>query len=198
MQKMAELIDVKIKELLTEKSHLVIAIDGRCAAGKTTLAAHLQTMCACNVIHMDHFFLRPEQRTSERLQEAGGNVDYERFLEEVLLPLEEGETFSYCPYSCKTQSMADAIEIKANPVTIVEGSYSCHPVLSKHYDMRIFLDVDGAEQMRRIELRNGRENAVNFKEKWIPLEERYFVAYPIEAQSDLAFCACGKNSYMIK
>ena len=63
------------------KSSVIIAIDGRCAAGKTYLASRIKEAVECNVIHMDYFFLRPEQRTSERLREPGGNVDYERFTE---------------------------------------------------------------------------------------------------------------------
>lgn len=35
---------------------LLIAIDGRAASGKTTLAAMLQKELNCNVVHMDHFF----------------------------------------------------------------------------------------------------------------------------------------------
>lgn len=62
----------EIEELIQEKKHLLIAIDGRCASGKTTLAAYLQKAFRCNVIHMDHFFLRPEQRTSERMNQLGG------------------------------------------------------------------------------------------------------------------------------
>ena len=50
---------------------LVIAIDGRCAAGKTTLAAALQRETGCTVLHLDHFFLRPEQRTPQRLAQPG-------------------------------------------------------------------------------------------------------------------------------
>lgn len=81
---------------------MLIAIDGRCAAGKTTFATHLQGLWDCNMFHMDDFFLRPSQRTPGRLREPGGNVDYERFLGEVLVPLRKGEPFSYCPYDCKT------------------------------------------------------------------------------------------------
>lgn len=51
------------------KENLVIAVDGRCAAGKTTLAAMIEEKTGCNVIHMDHFFLQPGQRTKERLDE---------------------------------------------------------------------------------------------------------------------------------
>ena len=68
---------------LCKQNNLVLAaIDGRCASGKTTLAAQLQQQFDGSVIHMDHFFLRPHQRTPQRYQEPGGNVDRERFLEE--------------------------------------------------------------------------------------------------------------------
>ena len=70
---------------------LLIAVDGRCASGKTTLAATLEEETGCNVVHMDDFFLRPEQRTPQRLAEPGGNVDYERFRQEVILPLSRGD-----------------------------------------------------------------------------------------------------------
>lgn len=33
--------------------------------------------------HMDDFYLQGRQRTYERLNEVGGNVDYERFAKEV-------------------------------------------------------------------------------------------------------------------
>ena len=49
------------------KDPMMIAIDGRCAAGKTTLADRLKEEFDCSVIHMDHFFLQPKQRTKQRL-----------------------------------------------------------------------------------------------------------------------------------
>ena len=42
---------------------LLVALDGRCAAGKTTLARMLGERYGWPVVHLDHFFLRPEQRT---------------------------------------------------------------------------------------------------------------------------------------
>ena len=87
----AQLLLTEIKQ----RSTLVLAIGGRCAAGKTTLAARLAELCDCNVIHMDHFFLCSKQNTMERLQQAGGNMDYVRFCEEILIPLHEGRKFSY-------------------------------------------------------------------------------------------------------
>ena len=75
----------------------VIAIDGRCGSGKTTLATQLSERLGANLIHMDDFFLRPEQRTPERLATPGENIDHERFLSEVLLPLRQGSVFFLPP-----------------------------------------------------------------------------------------------------
>lgn len=168
-----------------KKDNIIIAIDGRCGGGKTTLATQLEKVLDCNVVHMDDFFLRPQQRTEERLSTPGENVDHERFLKEVLLPLRESKAFSYRPFSCKNQALGDVVEVEPKPVTIVEGSYSCHPNLWGCYDLRIFVDINPTEQMQRIINRNGTEAAQMFKNKWIPLEEKYFDAYNIKDRCDI-------------
>lgn len=179
------LIKQKIRDLSSDHSHLLIAIDGRCASGKTTLAAQLRECLGCHVIHMDHFFLQPHMRTKERLDQPGGNVDHERFLEEVLLPLSKKEPFSYQPYNCHKQQFDPAITIPSAPITIIEGSYSCHPSLEKYYHYRIFLSTSYENQLRRIAKRNGENALATFKEKWIPLEEKYFETFHIENICDI-------------
>lgn len=170
-----------------DKKLLLVAIDGRCGAGKTTLAASLKQEIGCNVIHMDHFFLQPGQRTKERLQEPGGNVDYERVRDEVMVPLSQGLSFSYRKFDCKKMELSSLVQMEQNAVTIVEGSYSCHPVLWNFYDLRVFLSIDPKEQIRRIRSRNGDEAVISFRDRWIPLEEQYFSAYQIQERCDLAF-----------
>ena len=170
-----------------ENGQMRIAIDGRCASGKTTLAALLQKETDAVVFHMDDFFLRPDQRTKERLMQPGGNVDYERFTQEVLRPLERGGTFSWRPFSCKEMALSDPVSVTPGRLVIVEGSYSCHPALWDFYDLRVFLSVDPKEQLARIRKRNGEEALVNFKNRWIPLEEQYFKAYRIRERCELAF-----------
>lgn len=182
----AALVMEHIHRLQKNKETVLVAIDGRCASGKTTLAAELQAVSGCNVLHMDDFFLRQEQRTEKRLREPGGNVDYERFLEETLLPLHRGEVFSYRAYDCHTRQVETLQKMFPKPVNIIEGSYSCHPALWNYYDLHIFLSVDKEEQMRRIVLRN-KEMAGRFKDTWIPLEERYFSAFRLEQQCELYF-----------
>ena len=80
-----------IRALLDRQTRVIAAIDGRCGAWKSTLAAQLQAQLSCRVFHMDDFFLRPEQRTAARLAQPGENVDHERFLSEVLQPALRGE-----------------------------------------------------------------------------------------------------------
>lgn len=170
----------------SDKAPLLAAVDGRCGAGKTTLAAYLQKRFGWSVLHMDHFFLRPEQRMEERLHTPGGNIDCERFLEEVLLPLKKGEAaVSYRPYDCHRQELAEPVLIKPGAVCLIEGSYSCHPALWDMYDLHVFLSIDAEEQMRRIIERNGADGAKSFRERWIPLEEQYFAAYRIEERCEL-------------
>lgn len=174
-----------LQRLQKEKKYLIAAIDGRCAAGKTTLAAQIQLQTGCNVIHMDDFFLRPEQRTKERLSQPGGNVDWERFLQEVLIPLRRGEEALYRPYNCHTQTLMEEIKVEPKAIVLVEGSYSCHPQLWEYYDLHVFLSVPEEEQLRRIEERNGKEGLAVFREKWIPLEEQYFKAYSIAERCEM-------------
>ncbi|WP_312281119.1 AAA family ATPase [Oscillibacter sp.] len=183
----AEKIESEIRRLLQVKRPVLVAIDGRCAAGKTTLGEELRELCGCGVVHMDHFFLRPQQRTEERLNTPGGNVDRERFLQEVLLPLSRGKAISYRPYDCRLQALKEAVQVAPGPVTVIEGAYACHPSLREYYDLKVFLTVEREEQLRRIRRRNGSEAAVQFQERWIPLEERYFAACGVEDCCDLRF-----------
>lgn len=174
---------------LAKGNSLIVAIDGSSASGKTTLAALLAEKYDCNVFHMDDFFLQLHQRTPERFAEPGGNVDYERFREEVLLPLARQEAFSYRPFSCSSMALASSVSVSPKRLNIVEGAYSMHPTLSGFYDLSVFLRIDEKTQAERILLRNGAEKQQRFLNEWIPMEKRYFDHFGIESQCDLHFDA---------
>ena len=163
----------------------ILAIDGRCAAGKSTLGAKLAEEWGAALFHMDDFYLQPHQRTAERLAEPGGNVDRERFLKEVLQPLKNGKDILYRRFNCKTFTFDPTRTIPTAQIAIVEGSYSCHPELREFYDYRIFLDIAPKIQMERILRRNGPEAAERFRTIWIPLEEAYFTGCSVREACDL-------------
>lgn len=179
-----ELITEKILSLLKNKSSIIIAVDGFCASGKTTLSSALEKSLDCNIFHADDFFLRPEQRTPERLREIGGNMDRERLLSEVILPLKSEKAFSYRPFLCHSQKYGDEINITPKRISIIEGSYSCHPMLSDYYDLKLFITVSQKEQRQRILKRNP-EKAEMFFQRWIPLENEYFSSFKIMEKADI-------------
>ena len=173
-----------IDKLLRGKSHILLAIDGNSAAGKSTLAARLRSQYSCNLIHMDDFFLQPSQRTPQRLAEPGGNIDYERFSTEVLRPLRAGEPFSYRPYDCKTQSFAEPISVKPNALNIVEGVYSIHPLFASLYDLKVFMRIDSEQQKTRLQER-GAELYKKFTDLWLPMENEYFKTFKTQESCDI-------------
>lgn len=180
---------VRIDRLMAEQERVLVAIDGGSASGKTTLGELLQSVYACPVFHMDDFFLRPEQRTPERFSEPGGNVDRERFLSEVLLPLREGKAVDYRRFDCKTFTIAPPRRIEPGRLNIIEGAYAMHPDLAPYYDLTVFLAVSAEKQRERILKRNAPAHAKQFFDRWIPFEQRYFDALDVRNRCDLILSA---------
>lgn len=178
---MTNLFD-KIKQFLSAQSSVVIAIDGRCGSGKTTLAACLARRFGGRVVHMDDFFLPAHLRTPERLAQIGGNIHTERLIAEVMSCLTD-ISLCYNAYRCKKGTF-EKIALPSAGLTIIEGSYSMLPQMQKYYDLKIFCDISTQAQKRRIISRE-KESAKNFFEKWIPMEEAYFSTHNIRQASDI-------------
>lgn len=186
---------VALDQLLARKNHVVLAIDGKCGAGKSTLASLLSDLYPCNVVHMDDFYLPAKLRTPGRLQEAGGNLHYERFKEQVLpaltaLKKEQDFAFpaSYQIFDCHEMAFKPRnASLTAQPLTVVEGSYSMRPEFRSAYDLKVFLDITPQIQKERLLSRNGEEAYHNFEKKWIPMEQHYFEVCKTAQNCDLIF-----------
>lgn len=182
----------RLLQALTERLRqgpLTLAIDGRAAAGKTTLACQLQQHFGAAVIHMDDFFLPAELRTASRLQTPGGNVHYERFLQEVAPALQAGTSICHRKYDCHQAAYLPAPVCQpASRLTIVEGSYSLHPRLRFLYGLSVFCTISPALQRQRLAARNPAALDA-FLTRWIPLEEQYIAATaPMENCDFVIFC----------
>lgn len=177
----------KIDSLMKSNDRILVAIDGNCGAGKSTLAALIGEVYDCNVFHMDHFFLLPDLRTKERLEEIGGNVDYTRFREQVIDGIHSGLEFRYQIYDCKKATMDKCVTVQPKKLNIMEGTYSMHPTLVENYELKVFLHLDEKEQRDRILERNGETMLEQFLSRWIPLENLYFKKLRIAEQSDLVY-----------
>lgn len=166
---------------------LLVAIDGMCGSGKSAVAERLQEYFGCSLFRMDDFFLRPYQRTPQRLGEPGGNVDYERFHEEVLEHLKDREGLMLQRFDCKTFSLMPAVHVPYHNMVIIEGAYSMHPYFGDVQDVRIFLESSKEGQKKRVLERSGPEKWKQFQEVWIPMEEKYFEEFGIREK-----CRCVK------
>ena len=178
-------IQARIDSLLRTSERVLLAIDGNCCAGKTTLSQRLGSLLDANVFHLDDYFLQPHMRSPQRLSQPGGNVDAERFLAQVLLPVSRGERATVQKYDCHSDALLDPVFVSPKRIAIIEGAYSLHPLLAPYYTLKVFCRIDPALQESRILARNGAEALPVFRERWIPLENRYFEALDILAQCDL-------------
>ena len=177
-----------VKELVSEllKSDIapiLIGIDGMCASGKTTLGYYLKNEFDCNLFHMDDYFLQEHQRTPERLNEIGGNIDYERFKNEVIVPILNKQSIKYRPYNCSLGLIQDREELSFKRLNIIEGSYCQHPYFGDIYQTKIFMTISENDQLERIRMRNGDIMLERFRTEWIPKENIYFDKYQIKNNS---------------
>ncbi len=168
--------------------HFIMAIDGRCAAGKTTLSEQLEKEYECNVIHIDDFYLPFKERTAAIMEQPGGNIDFQRLTDEILVPLTEGKNVVYRPYDCHNNRYLATRKVDGDLITVIEGSYSCHPKLRSFYNLCVFMDISKELQMKRLKTRDLMKLEA-FKNVWIPREEKYFDMCKIRESCDIIITA---------
>ena len=175
------------KLISSDKKTILVAIDGKSTGGKTTLGKYLSKIYDSNLYHMDDFFLQGFQRTKERMSEIGGNVDYERFLKEVITPILEFKEVSYTPFDCSkfTLRYDKTLHLPHKRLNIIEGSYRQHPYFNNPYSLKIFMDIEDNKQLERLSLRENDDKLAKFIELWIPKENAYFKKYHIQEKSDI-------------
>ena len=149
------------------------------------MAKPLQEVYGCSTISMDHFFLQPHQCSAARLQEPGGNVDYERFQAEVAAKLKGGEPFRYQIFNCQDGSFIPSPVVETGPLTVVEGYHSHHPKFAQIYDPAVFLTITPRDPAGKDPKAQRPGDARRFVEEWIPLEERHFSTFRIAEHSEL-------------
>lgn len=79
---------------------LVLALDGRCGSGKTTLANALAAQLpGYTLLRTDDFYLPPARRSPDWARTPCANMDLTRLRDEALRPAYAGQTVNYRAYS---------------------------------------------------------------------------------------------------
>lgn len=176
-----------IDRLKESKQPLLVAVDGDCCSGKTTLAKDLVAHYQCNIIHIDDFYLPLSMRSKERFEQPGRNIHWERLLKDVFIPLKNDEYVSYAKFLPETKKFSEPVVLEKNPITIVEGTYCLLPELRPYYDLILNLKLEKTTQYERIAQRETEEKVNEFKNIWIPKSEVYFDLYQTKKLADYTF-----------
>ena len=158
---------------------LMVVIEGLCGSGKTTLATMIQQACGGMIIHMDDFCLPKNQRRNE----IAGHIDFKRFQEEVIIPLQKHQNLFYHRFDCHKQEYV-AIQQEFQPLIIIEGSYSMHPCLGIYYDISCFVTLDEKQRIQYLKERE-QDHFDSFMNIWEQKERVYHQAYDILSKCDV-------------
>ena len=100
---------------------VLVALDGRCGSGKTTLAAQLaEPFPGSAVFHTDDYYLPPAQRSPNWAETPCANMDLTRLREEVLVPAQAGAAVRSRAYSCREGSYLPEQCVPPAPLYILE------------------------------------------------------------------------------
>jgi uridine kinase len=156
----------------------LVGIQGRSAAGKSTLADELTKVLVGRGVPRSLRMAGCVEKT--RYTEA---YTYDAFRRCVIDPLRDGgdRRVRAAMWNSGTDEPIEApwIECSDRVVAVVEGAFLSHPLLADAWDLSIWLDIDFATVLARTEQRDvawvGSVEAVrrNYNEGWIPAHGLY-------------------------
>jgi uridine kinase len=180
----------------------LVAIDGRSAAGKSTLARQLAAALPGSVtFSVDDFHHPREHRYRQGEDSAQGYYDdafdMAAIVELVLKPLRNGPYPAHCPPSTldlvtNLPSTAPPIRILANAIVIFEGIFTLRRELNSYWDHRILVDIAAETCIQRALARDpGPAEAIDrkYRIRYEPAWLLYVEAEHPESNADIMIAA---------
>lgn len=141
MDKLNE-ISNKIKTLLKSKTLVLVGIDGRGGAGKTTLALLIKEQFpGTKIITTDDFY-------NEEINKIDENIIKEKLLD----PFSKGLPATYIEFDGKARKPRT---VEPKGIIIIEGVYSTHSLIENYYDLAIWIESSVENVNNRVKKRDG-------------------------------------------
>ena len=175
-----EALAAALRARVASRTPLIVALDGRSGAGKSTIAAAVADLLpSCVVVDGDDFYAggSPEdwdQRTAE--EKAAKVIDWRR-QRPVLEDLANGLPGSWHGYDWEAfdgRFRPEPTICDPADVVILEGAYSARPELADLLDFRVLLSTEEYERIQRLRKREGNEYRDAWFERWDEAEQLYF------------------------
>ena len=181
IKKVSEQIDA----LLCTKEKIIVAIDGISASDKSMLAHVLHRIYIpdTTIFRTDDFSLRKEQRDPKRIAKPGYNFDWERFEQQVLIPLSNGKPVIYQRFNFSTEELEPSITVMPAKINIVEGTFCMNENLQKYYDYSVLVRMLPSALEERLRNRSSAKNSIFASRQ--PLEEIYFEKTDVASKCSL-------------
>ena len=165
---------------------VLAALDGHSAAGKSTLAAAIASEVETAVIPMDDFY-RDESDALRQTYDAAQGVDryfdWQRLLEQAVLPLRAGTSSNYQAFDWHAGAgLAAPTTIEPASVVILEGVYSARPELRPYLDLTVLVEAPAEARLQR---QRERHDPHDWEARWDAAERLYVTSICPRASFDI-------------
>ena len=154
----------------------LVGIDGPGGAGKSVLAASLARKDSrISVVPIDDFHVPRDRRVRGRdaVLTPWKNIEVSRLLQEVLQPLAAKKEGGYRRYDWGSDALAERRVIPAGGLVFVEGVYALIAPLTGYYQFKVWMDCPRELRLARGLARDGQEALAQWRDEWMPAEDRY-------------------------
>jgi uridine kinase len=175
-----------IRALTVSAQPVVVAIDGRSGAGKSTVAQAIARVISVVIVSSDDFFAAAvtnaewDRRTPEH--RAADAIDWRRLKREALEPLRRSRSARWYAFDFLAGPRPDGTyplqttptEVAPKPVVLLEGAYSSRPELADVLDLRVLVEAASSTREARLAAREASDFLRQWHARWDPAEEYYF------------------------